>query len=170
MRFRKGILRSLVALVISATAFSCMTAGRSSSTAETLPPCPLETEQSRDWREVTTSLMTFCVPAGWTAQGQNQWQGRGGSIRWSPGLPGAGGRAGLGSAGNAAAGQERRFSEVLGGFPVELWMARMEGGFQTGADWRVPREMHLRGTATSEAAAELQLDVFRTVRPRSESR
>jgi hypothetical protein len=165
MKFRVGIIGILTVLGMSLSTFGCVTTGSGGSTAAALPPCQVETEPSRDWRQVTADSISFCVPAGWTLRGQNQWQGRGGSIRWAAGPLGAGGRASVEGAGDPAADQGYRQTEVIGGFPVALWVIRNESQYRTGAYWRTPREMHMRGTATSEAAAELQLDIFRTARP-----
>ena len=165
MKFRVGTIGRLMVVGASLSTFGCVTTGTDGSTAATLPPCQVETEPSRDWRQVTNDLISFCVPAGWTLRGPNQWQGRGGSIRWAAGPQGPGGRAPMAGAGDPTADQRYRQTEVIGGFPAELWMVRIESQYQTGADWRSPQEMHMRGSATSEAAAELQLDIFRTARP-----
>jgi len=166
MRVREGIISGLAVLGVSLAAFGCMTTGNGGGTAAALPPCQVETDESRDWRQVTTDLISFCVPAGWTPRGQNEWQGRGGSIRWARGPQGAGGRAALERAGDPSAGQESRRREIIDGLPVDLWIVQIENQFQTGAEWRTPQQMHMRGTATSETAAELQLEIFRTARPR----
>jgi hypothetical protein len=165
MRVRDGMICSTLVLGASLMTFGCATTGGGEGTAAALPPCQVETDQSRDWRQVTTDVISFCVPAGWTPRGQNEWQGRGGSIRWSRGPQGVGGRAAVERAVDPAGAEDYRRTEDLGGFPVDLWMVQMESQFRTGADWRTPHEMHMRGTATSGAAAELQLDIFRTARP-----
>ena len=141
----------------------CATSGSSGATANTLPPCQVEVDESRDWRQVTSDVVSFCVPAGWTSLGRNEWLGRGGSIRWGTGPQ----PRGVGTPPNQLpSGQERRFTEVIGGVSVDLWISRVESRFHTGAEWRTPREVHMNGTASSRAAAELQLDIFRTARPR----
>jgi hypothetical protein len=171
MKARGCIVRNLMVMGAPLVVVGCATSGSGGATAAALPPCQVETDDSRDWRQVTTDLLSFCVPAGWTARGQNEWQGRGGSIRWGPGTrPASVGTGSVAAGGGgdpsieANRGQEERFNEVIGGVPVELWVARVESLFQTGAEWRTPREAHMRGTATSEAAADLQLNIFRTAR------
>jgi len=141
----------------------CATGGSSGATADALPLCQVEVEESRDWRQVTSDVVSFCVPAGWTSPGRNQWRGRGGSIRWGTGSQLTRGDT---PPNQPSGGQGRRFTEVIGGVPVDLWISQAESQFHTGAEWRTPRDMHMTGTATSRAAAELQLDIFRTARPK----
>jgi len=64
----------------------------------------------------------------------------------------------------AAVGQAQRFTEVIGGVPVELWIIERQGEFLTGAAWNSPRPMHMTGEANSRRNADLQLEIFRTAR------
>jgi hypothetical protein len=157
----------------------CASGGSSGATADALPPCQVETDESRDWRQVTTAEVSFCVPAGWSSGGRNEWRARGGSIRWGTGptrqvrevgqtialvRPGEIPQAPPPSA------PVTRLSEVIGGLPVELSIFQTESQFQTSAVWRTPGDFSMGGTATSQSAAELQLDIFRTARPTGSER
>ena len=152
----------------------CASGGSAGATADALPPCEVETDESRDWRQVTTDEVSFCVPAGWSFRAPNEWRGRGGSIYWGTG-PTSEVRV-VGTAVRREVGQPRpmpppsapetRLSEVIGGLQVELRIFAGLGQIQTSAEWRTPGEFSMAGTATSQAAAELQLDIYRTARPK----
>ena len=64
----------------------------------------------------------------------------------------------------AAVGQAQRFTEVIGGVSVDLWIIERQGEFLTGAAWNSPRAMHMTGEANSRRNADLQLEIFRTAR------
>jgi hypothetical protein len=49
------------------------TSGSGGATANALPPCQVEVDESRDWRQVTSDVVSFCVPAGWTSLDRNGW-------------------------------------------------------------------------------------------------
>jgi len=157
----------------------CASGGSSGATADALPPCEVEVDESRDWRQVTTEVVSFCVPAGWSSGGQNEWRGRGGSISWGTGparqVREVGRSIAIVRAGEVPTAPppiagETLLSEVIGGFPAELRIFESDGQLRTSAIWRTPREMSMTGTAMSLAAAELQLDIFRTARPTGSDR
>lgn len=60
--------------------------------------------------------------------------------------------------------QQRRFSEMVGGIPMQIWLTEWPGEFYTGATWETPRAMYMTGQATSQREADTLLEIYRTVR------
>jgi len=48
--------------------------------------------------------------------------------------------------------------------PVDLWIIDLGGEVLTGAQWTMPRRIHMTGEASSQRQAERQLEVYRTAR------
>lgn len=161
-------------LAVLVVAMGCASGGGGRISAESLEPCDVNTPVGEDWRQVVAEELSFCVPAGWRAMGSNGWRGGGGSLTWGLGEP----RPRIEStlvtvrasemppaALNPT--QQRRFSEQIGGVPVELWLTEWQGRFLTGATWTTPRSMYMNGEAISQRDADALFEVYRTVRVKS---
>ena len=57
----------------------------------------------------------------------------------------------------------RRFTEEIGGRTAEVFNNRFRSNHFTGAQWSSPR-VWIHGRASSSAAADVQITIFRTVR------
>lgn len=135
--------------------------------AEALGPCEVPTPEEEDWRQVAAEGVSFCVPADWRPMGSKGWRGGGGSLTWGsvePRRPAQGRLLTVRASDIPAPTQERRFSELIGGVSVELWLTGSEGEFLTGATWENPRPLYMNGEAISLRDSEVQLEIYRTVR------
>lgn len=67
----------------------------------------------------------------------------------------------------ASSGQARiayNTSERVGGIPMELYIIEKDGAFETGASWSAGKPMHMSGNAPTAAAADVHMDIYRSVR------
>jgi hypothetical protein len=61
-------------------------------------------------------------------------------------------------------GQFHRFSEVVGGGVAEFWDNQVEAEYFTGAQWSTPKAVYIAGEARDRRSADVQLQIYRTVR------
>jgi hypothetical protein len=153
-------------------------------------PCnePIPDRPNESWRLVRADGFTFCLPMSWRPSGRSSssadaktWRGDGGSITWGRGEPRLGAPGtGTGPRGTAVGvipaeqlmgfeqSRNRRVEEI-GGRQAEIWHWEDRGTHYTGAQWRQP-DFFIYGEARSSAVADLQLTIYRTTRPRPETR
>lgn len=147
--------------------------------------CPVATPTSDvPWRLVRADGFTFCVPQDWAPVGkpgkdgvaQQTWRSGAASITWRRGryqperVPF---RVQASPSSGTQPPQQpdmRRMREAIGGFAAELWIADLRSRFTTGAEWEEPTALHLVGEARRRADAELQLEIYRTVRVQPKER
>jgi hypothetical protein len=53
---------------------------------------------------------------------------------------------------------------MIAGIPVEIWRNEAKGKYRTGATWEQPKSMSMSGEAPSSSAADVQWNVYRSVR------
>lgn len=156
----------------------CATGSGSRSSAESFPPCEVPTADAASWRQVNTGDLSFCVPAGWKPSGSHSWRGEGGSITWGYGVPKPR-RVTVTTVVPADEppasppsfpGSTNQLRETIGGVSVDLWITEIGGKIFTGATWKEPQRVYMNGEAPSQMLARRQLDVFRTVRVKEETR
>lgn len=133
-------------------------------------PCAVAVEGAdiRDWRTVDARGFTFCVPADWRSRG-NSWRRGSASIEWGVGEPRP--RAiqktvaseSMLPSGPPPNSDIRRFSETIGGREAELWENRFGTSYYTGAKFSRPK-VYLVGGASDRGAANLEIEIYRTVR------
>lgn len=166
--------RLLMVMLLGSFATACASSGQARIQASALPPCTTRPDLA-GWHQVSGDGVTFCVPEDWSSTGRRAWHGKDGKIRWAPGarpfrieervvtvtvsrrqapprLP---------------APQIRlvyNTSELVGGAQVDLWILDRKGTFETGASWNTGRPLHMTGEAPNEAAADVQLKIYRSVR------
>ena len=162
--------RTAAALALAVAA--CAPAG--GGPAPEAAPCPvrLATADVSTWRVVQAEGFTFCVPPTWRPAGSRAWRGGAGEVEW--GQSAYTRTATKTETVRVVAGQPatppqpltqgRRFTEMVGGYGADFWDNEDEGTFYTGAVWTAPRHVHVAGEARSRATANVQLDVYRTVR------
>jgi hypothetical protein len=139
-----------------------------------LPPCTAELPEVNltGWKEVQADGFTFCLPRDWKADSQEWMRGR--SRLWWDYGPLAAPRprpVPVDMQSGMAARRVLRPSdtppldttETIGGRPARLTRAANPIDFATTAVWQTP-QIHFRGYAQDLETANLELDVYRTVR------
>jgi len=134
-------------------------------------PCTVPVpEGTGEWKQVSATSVTFCVPASWRVRGTRASYS-GGSIRWqntasqattrqASGPQSIGGRAAPGS----SAVRTERLPEVIAGRQAEVWRQMGVGRLQTGVSFAQAPQFSITGEAAGDEQVVLQLAVFRTVR------
>ena len=134
-------------------------------------PCTVPVpEDTGDWKQVSSTYVTFCVPASWRVRGMRASY-TGGSIRWqntssqgttrqASGPQSIGG----GSSANSSPVRTERLPENIGGRQAEVWRQMGVGRLQTGVAFAQPPQFSITGEASGEEQVLLQLAVYRTVR------
>lgn len=165
------ILRFAARFALLLVLWGCAANSTSRIPGASLPPCSVPTPAEEDWRLVVSEEISFCVPADWMSSGSNGWRGDGGSIAWGYGEPRMRTRSvttvtrvGDPPSPPPPPGHSSRVTETIGGVSVDLWIIDLGGEILTGAQWTVPRRIHMTGEASSQRQAERQLDVYRTAR------
>jgi hypothetical protein len=141
------------------------------------------------WKLVAGAGFTFCVPSDWQTSDGQSWRGGSGSIAWGTGTPAAWPlvpqveREGVvyGTVTVVSPGQmpapstvpilpastepctAKRFAERVGGFLTDFYHGDCDGRHSTGA-WWLTAHAYVAGVATDAETAELQLQVYRSVR------
>ena len=141
-------------------------------------PCdrPVPGTPSEPWRLVRATGFTFCVPMSWRPMGRgdanrdaSRWADGDGWVRWGLGMPVEDVRRRrrfaleYGLPLPPPCGKGIRRTETNDGRSVDLYANVCQGRHYSGATWTRP-VIYFRGESKSEAAALLQLDVYRTVR------
>jgi hypothetical protein len=166
--------RPLMAIVLGSLAGACASSGHTRIEASALPAC-MNRPELDGWHQVAGDGLTFCVPADWSSTGGHAWHGSGGRIRWAPGatpfrvesrfvavavpkgqVPPSAPKPTLRLVYNT--------SELVDHAQVDLWIFEKDGSFDTGASWNTGERMHMTGEAPSRAAADVHMDIFRSVR------
>jgi len=148
------------------------------------------TPAGKPWQLVAEAGFTFCVPSDWRLDG-HMWRGGGGSITWGIGTPApwpmirgevvgtiTGPVTRINSTGqvtsqgtvpmvadNAQGGaqcSDQRFTERVGGLMANFYHVCFGRHF-TGA-WWLTRGVYVTGDAADALTAELQMQVYRSVR------
>lgn len=134
-------------------------------------PCTVPVpENSGEWKQVTATSVTFCVPASWRVRGTRASYS-GGSIRWqntaSQGTARqASGPQSIGGRSNANSSPVRSESnpEMIGGRQATVMRQMGVGRLQTSISFAQAPQFSITGEASGEEQVLLQLAVFRTVR------
>ncbi len=151
-------------------------AARTSATSCTNPGA----DPTPPWRLVGGAGFTFCVPSDWSASDDHTWQGGGGSITWSlanpasalvyrqvitdrPVQPGDIAQEGPNGVFSVTPCSSRRMEELIGGQHASLMASDCPGQQRTYANWAT-LALHFSGRAPGPATANLQLQVYRSVR------
>lgn len=126
------------------------------------------------WREVQMPAFVVCLPRDWK-QSSSMWRRGASTIRWGIGIypdpesrqpvPGtvlSGGTVNR-QEGEAAGTVVRRFGEMIGGSWADLWRSRRGGNYRSGVQW-VEARLWFTSEATDAQTADLQLNIYRTVR------
>ena len=123
------------------------------------------------WQTVAATGFTFCAPPDWTRRGTTIRRGAS-VVRWGRGAPPPKVRESVirvpagsvpGGAGGLPDSEVRRFTEVIGGLPADVWRNRFGRDYYTGAEWTTTR-IWLEGDARDGQAADLEVAIYRTVR------
>jgi hypothetical protein len=148
---------------------ACASAGNSSFTEGPATNCEVPAPSTEVWKQVDAGTFTFCVPATWRQTSGDTYRGEGGWIRWGTGSRPRGRL--VRSVVTVPAGQtpsvpgeQRRFTESIGGSVAELWDNQLDGTFYTGAEWKTPAPVYVYGQSKSFSVRNKQLQVYRTVR------
>ncbi|MEJ2187273.1 MAG: hypothetical protein P8Z36_15280 [Gemmatimonadota bacterium] len=166
--------RLLMALVLGSLATACASSGQARMQASTLPPCMTRPELE-GWHQVSGDGVTFCVPEDWSSMGRRAWHGDGGRIRWAPGakpfrIESRVVRVAVprGAPPPTMPSPDIRIvyntHELVGEAQVDLWIIERKGTFETGASWNTGTPLHMAGEAPNQAAADLQMKIYRSVR------
>jgi hypothetical protein len=134
-------------------------------------PCTVPVpENSGEWKQVTSSSVTFCVPANWRVRGTRASYS-GGSIRWQNtasqgGTRGASGPQSFGgrSNGNSSPVRTETVPEMIGGRQASVMRQMGVGRLETSVVFSQAPQFSITGEASGEEQVALQLAVFRTVR------
>jgi hypothetical protein len=135
-------------------------------------PCTVPVpENTGDWKQITATNVTFCIPAAWRVRGMRASYG-GGSIRWQNTAPpvmtrqatGPQSIAGSGTSANSSPVRTERLPETIGGRQAEVWRQMGVGRLQTGVSFAQSPQFFMTGEASGDENVNLQLAVFRTVR------
>ena len=150
---------------------------------------PPSATAGRSWKLVAGAGFTFCVPSDWQSRDGHSWRGGSGSITWGAGTPApwpqvpqverAGeiyGTVTYVSPGEVAAPSSipmvpaatlpcsaKRFTERVGGVLADFYHGDCDGRHSTGA-WWLAAGAFVAGVAADAETAELQLQVYRSVR------
>jgi hypothetical protein len=158
---------------------------------DTPTACPVDRSPAGAWRLVRGDHFTFCVPATWRPQGPaaegqdaRRWHGRGGTVSWSREplvqetrrttvvmVSGADLAEAQRTGGRWPSAVEpappRQLSEMIGGRPVILVIGGTGADQFTEARTTFPA-LYFAGTARSSRTAELELEIYRTLRVETE--
>lgn len=153
-------------------------------------PCnvPVADDGGQQWLFVRGKGFTFCVPPTWKPVGkpgkdadQTTWRSGTSSIKWTLGRVPSGrnlanasavvsasdlarARSGGYSSEPLPAVERQSVTEMIGDQEVNVWNNRRTGTErQTGAEWTKPA-FYFQGEAGDMIAAELELNIYRTVR------
>jgi hypothetical protein len=110
-------------------------------------PCTVPVpENTGEWKQISASSVTFCVPATWRVRGTR-----------------ASYSGGAGSA-NSTPLRTERLPETIGGRQAEVWRQMGVGRLQTGVSFAQAPLFSILGEAAGDEQVTVQLAVFRTVR------
>lgn len=135
-------------------------------------PCTVPVpENTGEWKQISASSVTFCVPAAWRVRGTRASYG-GGSIRWQNSSPPVMTRQSTGptsiisggSSPNSTAVRTERFPETIGGRQADVWRQMGVGRLATGVSFAQAPLFSIIGEAAGDEQVAVQLAVFRTVR------
>lgn len=134
-------------------------------------PCTVPVpENTGEWKQISASSVTFCVPATWRVRGTRASYS-GGSIRWQNSAPPVMTRQstgptsiGGGSSANSTPVRTERFPETIGGRQADVWRQMGVGRLQTGVSFAQAPLFSINGEAAGDEQVTVQLAVFRTVR------
>jgi hypothetical protein len=136
-------------------------------------PCTVPVPaDSGEWKQISASSVTFCVPAAWRVRGTRASYS-GGSIRWQNSAPPVMTRqstgptsisGGGGTSANSTPLRTERFPETIGGRQADVWRQTGVGRLQTGVSFAQAPLFSIIGEAAGDEQVAVQLAVFRTVR------
>lgn len=134
-------------------------------------PCTVPVpENTGEWKQLSATTVTFCVPASWRVRGTRASYS-GGSIQWQNSPPPvmtrqSTGPQSIGGNSRASSAQVRteRLPEMIGGRQAEVWRQMGVGRLQTGVSFAQAPQFSIIGEAAGEERVALQLAVYRTVR------
>lgn len=123
-----------------------------------------------NWRVIHEDGFTFCLPNEWSGKG-SRWHRGNASIDLGSGSPPlhavretAAGPAGAEPEGAPnGSSDSRSFSEQIDGRRAKMWEYRADQTYYTGAAFERDK-IYLEGQANDRGAADITLNVFRTVR------
>jgi len=134
-------------------------------------PCTVPVpENTGEWKQISASSVTFCVPSAWRVRGTRASYS-GGSIRWQNSAPPvmtrqSSGPQSIGGGGSANSTPVRteRLPETIGGRQAEVWRQMGVGRLATGVSFPQAPLFSIIGEAAGDEQVTVQLAVFRTVR------
>lgn len=109
------------------------------------------------------------MPESWRRGRSNEWRGAGASVAWDLGrTPQMRERVTIVRSPTGmpprAPGTFRQYTEVVDGQAAEVWESDTPGKYRSVISWRAPLVLQLSGNGTTRSEADIQLQIFRTVR------